>query len=377
MKHRDFSTGDIFPAGFVDALNEFLADYVGGTFHLDRLSATQIQVVAGTAAVPEVALAVGGAWRYITTTVSATAPALGAGTYPIYAVASANNTAQEDAGTFNYAFGLKLGTTPTGTTTEALFRTIGTYVWSGTAITSVSQSVGTSVGDNADTGVAAPRSIGSGASQVVAGNDPRLADARAPSGAAGGVLSGTYPSPGLLPAFADSVGYTTGGVTRGGASIVPGIETVTAPTTYTLAPTPDRVAAVVLPATGIMFVVFQATWQASVGGTGRAAIFLNNNQLQSIQGAAGPQAQEATSNPNPNTDGPLGSYAGGLGATNLTGYTGDVTTGQVVGAGGSQVYYGFCAIQAAAGTYDVSVRWKAASGNVTVKNRKLWVVTRA
>ena len=30
---------------------------------------------------------------------------------------------------------------------------------------------------------------------------------------------------------------------------------------------------------------------------------------------------------------------------------------------------------AAAGTYDISVQFKASSGSVTVKNRKLWVWT--
>lgn len=178
----------------------------------------------------------------------------------------------------------------------------------------------------------------------------------------------------LAAALAAVLGLNAGSNVGRGKSIIATEETRNN-TAYGTLTTPDTVAGVVLPTDGLIFVAFQALVKSSVLGAGRAALFLDSNQLKTRSGNAAPQIQEATTTAAAGDYGPLAtaSYGliAGLGSSTSTS---DVTTGQSIGA---PVAGGVTAIFAAADTYDVSVQFKATSGTVTAKERKLWVWTMA
>lgn len=174
----------------------------------------------------------------------------------------------------------------------------------------------------------------------------------------------------------------------------------TGSTTYTTLATPDQVT-VSLPTNGLIAVWYQAMWQESAFGVSRAAIFIGGNQLEIQQTASGqgPGTQAAATNNASQSavNMPLTTYSGGLLSVqdvSGSGFTNDVTTGQVVGyqapasanfpvveiAGSVKALPanmpglgGPCYVFAAAGVYTVSVKFKASSGSVTASNRKLWV----
>lgn len=133
--------------------------------------------------------------------------------------------------------------------------------------------------------------------------------------------------------------------------------------------TPDEVKSVVLPENGLIVIGYQAKFKSSGSGTGSAAIFLGANQLK-VQTVTAPKVQEAK------TVGTaeffLVATSNGGGLETATGNPGaDVTTGQLLGSGNTIA--GLSYVFAAAGTYNISVQFKATSGSVTAKERKLWV----
>lgn len=183
---------------------------------------------------------------------------------------------------------------------------------------------------------------------------------------------------------ASPLGINTDGVIRRGKSII-ATEESRSNTAYGLLTTPDRVQNVALPTDGFICIVYRAEWKdSSASGACGAAIFLGSNQLKMRYGSAFTptiQVQEAQHAVPSNFFTWLSTSAIGL-----TSYSAPVSlnapadpgTGLLIGQQNSGLTgQGGCMfVEAAAGTYDVSVQFRAgAAGSVTVKNRKLWVWT--
>jgi hypothetical protein len=140
-----------------------------------------------------------------------------------------------------------------------------------------------------------------------------------------------------------------------------------ADTAYGTLTTPDVVADVVLPTAGLIHIAYLAAVYAS--DEIDVAIFLDTTQVRQTDAPA-PVVAETGLDPGAAWQ-PIFTSAGStsgwtfeLGAT----YTGDVTTGQILNP---------VSVFADAGTYDVSIQYKVASGTVSVKNRRLLVWTTA
>lgn len=132
--------------------------------------------------------------------------------------------------------------------------------------------------------------------------------------------------------------------------------------------TPDE-AEVTLEKEGIIGVAFQATWKPSLANDARAALFVDGVQL-SLPNALEDALQEAGGQHDSEDEwGSLFTTGEGLQSRSPgSGFT-PAATGQIIGfkeLGGGPVY-----IPAATGAHIISVEFRAVSGLVAVKNRKL------
>lgn len=191
------------------------------------------------------------------------------------------------------------------------------------------------------------------------------------------LVNGNLDATNLTAATQQQLGLTSAG--RGATNIA--TSESRSNVAYGTLPTPDQVSNVVLPTNGLLIIGYQATWQQSTG-VATAAVFIGANQLKVLgTGNGAPTVQEATfSGAGTGTDLALGTTPYGL-ARGTAAYSGDVTTGQVLGVGANSAVAptdnvpGPVWVWAAAGTYTISVQFKASAGSVTAKNRRLWVLS--
>jgi hypothetical protein len=156
---------------------------------------------------------------------------------------------------------------------------------------------------------------------------------------------------------------------RGSAIISAAQSTGSGP--YTLLGTPDEVQNILLPSDGLIKVLYMATWQESVQGSGLAGLYIDATPVARTELPS--PVYDATNlfsgaNPPANTNALLFSNFNGTNTeAGGTGYAGSVTTGQAMPGGPLHVF-------AAAGTYTVSVKFAVQSGGtVTASNRRLYV----
>lgn len=168
-------------------------------------------------------------------------------------------------------------------------------------------------------------------------------------------------------------------------------------TSYGKLTTPDEVTNVVVPDGALVCLTYSALVKESSNAAASIAVFIGSNQLKWIDPIqATPQVQEAqiehadgANNYSFLSSGPFGlmcdfAYTAPSTADQVP-HTGVVSTGFALNAmyrytNGSDVYVqqngGILVIEGlAAGTYDISVQFKASTGSVTAKLRKLrvWV----
>jgi hypothetical protein len=165
---------------------------------------------------------------------------------------------------------------------------------------------------------------------------------------------------------------STKNIRSAGKSIITATQTLTS-VTYAEMGTPDRVEDIVLPTDGVIAVLFHGLVSQSVASAASVAIFVGANQLKRGGEPGAPVVQSADLDVATasfysvvSTDFGLSAGAAGVGTP--------VTTGQIVG---HSTRGGPCYIFAAAGTYDISVRYKATSGSVGASERRLWAWSQA
>lgn len=208
-----------------------------------------------------------------------------------------------------------------------------------------------------------------------------------------GIEDGAITSDKLNLTVASQAGVSVGTVKRRGSTIVNTAQICTSGT-YDWLATPDRVDDLVLPSGGLIGLLYYAEWGYDEG---MAAIHLNEVQLKIPSLGVYDTSRAAATREDSNAPDyqPIFSHPGGLerlegtvdfdgaGAYPTTGVTLGAHANYVGGTGGTFPWdYGaddywlggqICWIYAAPGTYDVGVKFLSAGGELSVRNRRLFV----
>lgn len=171
-------------------------------------------------------------------------------------------------------------------------------------------------------------------------------------------------------------------------------------TSYGTLSTADEIPNVVVPTNGLLMVQYDALWRPSVTGAGRAALFLGENQLKVVQsefvapvtqaavtgeagiwkrlftqpvGLMGGNAGEIVPATNVTTGQALGYIEGGGNKMKME-ISGEVREFDWGGVGHPSIWGSWTVIRVNPGTYNLTVRYKASSGNVKAKERRLYAM---
>jgi hypothetical protein len=172
----------------------------------------------------------------------------------------------------------------------------------------------------------------------------------------------------LATAVAEQLGLSETGTVRRGKSIIATEESRTN-TAYGTLTTPDQVQSVVVPTDGLLRVKFSALVKTSVVNAGRVALFVGSNQVrQMVSGGAPVVADSGQLCIGANDYDWVFTYGGSYSPLST-----DQSAGQASRDSSPFMIGVPVEIEVPAGTYDVSIQYKASSGSITAKERKLWV----
>lgn len=336
LHYGPFEPLDPLPAHFANAIQQLLSSLGSAALgvRINPSNSAQLQIPAGSGD-DQVGITIGGRWRYNTSSISATSSG-SAGLRDVFVTAADNSYSSgtvtvggdtfpvEDDGT-DYSFALAIVTSGGSPSGVALARRVAVAVWDGARFTAVAPVVG---------------------------------------GAAGSTDK-----------------------TNGTLSIA--TEESRTNTAFGTLTTPDVITGIVVPDGAILQIRYWAAWKKSASSNARAAIFIGSNQLKQAGIAASPGMVEASLISNSGiyrplvTDPRYGLVTVDADGATASNYTGDVTTGQMLGGqsdwnsddstSGFFSVGGAVEVFVAAGTYDVSVQFKADVGSISAKNRRLWV----